>query len=196
MARARLPVIDATRAPSRGSRARPAAGDAPPEPLPDWLTIGQLAARSGVATSALRFYEAEGLISAARTHGNQRRYARATLRRVAFVRAAQEVGLSLDAIRSALDALPDARTPTVEDWTRLSREFRGALDARIDALVRLRDKLTACIGCGCLSLRRCHLYNSGDGAAARGPGARFLLGDVPQPSANAGRPSPRRRPRR
>jgi MerR family redox-sensitive transcriptional activator SoxR len=155
--------------------------------LPDWLTIGELAARSGLSPSALRFYEAEGLISAARTHGNQRRYARATLRRVAFVRAAQEVGLSLEGIRAALASLPEARTPTVEDWTRLSRGFRAELDARIEALSRLRDKLSGCIGCGCLSLRRCQLYNPGDDAAARGPGARYLLGDVPRPAGESGR---------
>ncbi len=155
--------------------------------LPEWLTIGHLAARSGLSPSALRFYESQGLLASTRTHGNQRRYARATLRRVAFVRAAQEVGLSLDGIRDALASLPDGRTPTVEDWSRLSRAFRAQLDARIEALGRLRDKLTGCIGCGCLSLRRCQLYNPGDGSAVRGPGARFLLGDVPRPAGETGR---------
>lgn len=173
--------------PSRAPRSSRETDAGDGEALPDWLTIGQLAARSGSSPSALRFYEAQGLLASARTHGNQRRYARATLRRVAFIRAAQEVGLSLEAIRDALASLPDGRTPTVEDWARLSRVFRAQLDARIEALGRLRDKLTGCIGCGCLSLRRCQLYNPGDDAAARGPGARFLLGDVPRPSGEVGR---------
>lgn len=147
--------------------------------LPTRLTIGELSARSGLATSALRFYEAEGLITAARTLGGQRRYDRATLRRVGFVRAAQQVGLSLEEIRTALATLPDRRTPTKADWARLSRGWRPMLDARISELERLRDRLTGCIGCGCLSLRRCSLYNPDDVAAARGDGARYLLGDDP-----------------
>jgi MerR family transcriptional regulator, redox-sensitive transcriptional activator SoxR len=144
----------------------------------DRLTIGELAERSGVARSALRFYEDEGLIDSERTGGNQRRYARATLRRVAFVRAAQKIGLSLDEIRDALATLPDNRTPTRADWERLSRQWRHLLDARITELARLRDDLTGCIGCGCLSLQRCRLYNPDDRAAAYGPGARYLAGDA------------------
>ena len=156
--------------------------------LPTQLTIGELSARSGLATSALRFYEAEGLIGATRTAGGQRRYDRATLRRVGFVRAAQQVGLSLEQIRTALATLPDARTPTKADWARLSRGWRPMLDARITELEALRDRLTSCIGCGCLSLRRCSLYNPDDMAAARGDGARYLLGDDP--------PDPDRHPTR
>ena len=143
-------------------------------PLPPLLTIGQLAERSGVATSALRFYESEGLITAQRTAGNQRRYARATLRRVAFVRAAQQVGLSLEEIQVALGTLPQERTPTKADWERLSASWRPRIDAQIRALEELRDKLTSCIGCGCLSLRRCALSNPRDVVAAQGPGARYL----------------------
>jgi len=145
--------------------------------LPDRLSIGDLAARSGVAPSALRFYESEGLISAERTSGNQRRYARSTLRRIAFVRAAQKVGLSLDEIREALATLPEGRTPTRADWAQLSRRWQDLLSERIAELERLRDDLTGCIGCGCLSLQRCRLYNPGDRAATYGPGARYLLGD-------------------
>jgi MerR family redox-sensitive transcriptional activator SoxR len=133
-----------------------------------------------MATSALRFYEREGLIRAERTSGNQRRFPRDELRRVAFIRAAQQVGLTLEEIREALGSLPEARTPTRADWERLSRLWRRRLDERIAELERLRDKLTSCIGCGCLSLRRCHLYNPGDQAALAGPGARYLLGDSPR----------------
>ena len=139
------------------------------------LSIGALSARSGVAQSALRFYEQQGLIHATRTRGGQRRYPRDTLRRVAFVRVAQQVGLSLDEIRAALASLPDNRTPTKADWARLSASWRPRLDARIALLERLRDELTGCIGCGCLSLRVCRLYNPGDAAAARGTGPRRLL---------------------
>jgi len=149
-------------------------------PLPDKITIGELAARSGMATSALRFYEREGLLRAERSRGGQRRYPRGELRRVAFIRAAQNVGLSLYEIREALASLPEARTPTQEDWTRLSHGFRHKLDERIAALTELRDKLTQCIGCGCLSLQRCQLYNPGDRAQRKGTGARYLLGDRPE----------------
>ena len=141
------------------------------------LTVGELAARAGVAASALRFYEAEGLISSLRSTGGQRRFRRDVLRRVAFVRAAQTVGLSIDDIRTALNRLPDARTPNKADWARLSAAWQPLLDAKISALVALRTQLGQCIGCGCLSLKVCALYNPSDAAAALGSGARFLLGD-------------------
>jgi MerR family redox-sensitive transcriptional activator SoxR len=140
----------------------------------DLLTIGDLAARSGVSTSALRFYDSQELITARRTAGNQRRYERAMLRRVAFVRSAQRVGLSLDEIKAALASLPAGRTPTPADWRALSEQWRGRLDERIRELEALRDKLDSCIGCGCLSLTRCALSNPGDVAAVSGPGAVFL----------------------
>ncbi|HET7734745.1 MAG TPA: redox-sensitive transcriptional activator SoxR [Nocardioidaceae bacterium] len=138
------------------------------------LTIGQLAERSGVATSALRYYEDQRLISSERTAGNQRRYAQATLRRVAFVRSAQRVGLSLDEIREALSTLPEGRTPTKADWTRLSQTWRARLDEQIARIERLRDNLDGCIGCGCLSLTHCSLMNPGDVLAAQGPGPARL----------------------
>ena len=141
----------------------------------DDLTIGELGDRTGVATSALRFYEAEGLISSTRSAGGQRRFRRETIRRVSFVRVAQQVGLSLDEIREALSSLPDNRTPDRRDWERLSCSWRPRLDARIDMLQRLRDRLDGCIGCGCLSLAVCRLANPGDAAGARGPGPRHLL---------------------
>lgn len=148
----------------------------------DLLTIGQLSERSGVARSALRYYEAQQIIVAARTSGNQRRYERATLRRIAFVRAAQRVGLTLEEIREALSQLPATRAPTRADWSRLSQEWRPRLDAQIERLERLRDRLDSCIGCGCLSLERCGLSNPEDLVAARGPGAAYLepeLSDAP-----------------
>jgi MerR family transcriptional regulator, redox-sensitive transcriptional activator SoxR len=126
------------------------------------LTIGQLARRSGVATSALRFYEEQGLISSRRTTGNQRRYRRDMLRRVAFIRVSQNVGMPLTAIRAALDRLPESRTPNREDWAVVSGSWRADLDARIRQLMRLRDNLTDCIGCGCLSLDSCLLANPDD----------------------------------
>ena len=138
------------------------------------LTIGELAERSGVATSALRYYEAQGLIESERTSGNQRRFRRATLRRVAFIRSAQRVGLTLDEISDALATLPEGRTPTKADWARLSQGWRPRLDAQIERLERLRDKLDGCIGCGCLSLRTCALQNPDDVVAVRGPGAAYL----------------------
>jgi MerR family redox-sensitive transcriptional activator SoxR len=143
------------------------------------LTIGELAARCGVATSTLRFYEDVDLIHAERTAGNQRRYPRHTVRRVSFIRVAQTMGLPLDEIRHALDSLPDGRTPTKADWARLSRSWRPMLDQRIASLIILRDKLDGCIGCGCLSLTACALYNPDDTAARRGTGPRYLLGDKP-----------------
>ena len=140
------------------------------------LTIGQLSARAGVATSAIRFYESRGLIRSLRTTGNQRRFEQPTLRRLAFVRAAQRVGLTLEEIADALATLPENRTPTKADWTRLSRGWRPRIDAQIAQLERLRDTLDSCIGCGCLSLKRCSLSNPGDLVADRGPGPVFLEG--------------------
>lgn len=139
------------------------------------LTVGQLAERSGVAVSALHFYESKGLISSRRTPGNQRRFTRDTLRRVSFIRVAQRVGIPLSEIREALATLPEERTPTVEDWARLSEMWRGELDARIRQLERLRDDLTDCIGCGCLSISKCALANPGDRLGDEGPGPRRLL---------------------
>ncbi|MEX0169319.1 redox-sensitive transcriptional activator SoxR [Streptomyces sp. LMG1-1-1.1] len=138
------------------------------------LTVGQLSARSGAAVSALHFYEAKGLISSRRTTGNQRRYGRDTLRRVAFVRAAQRVGIPLATIRQALAQLPEERTPTNEDWARLSAAWRTELDERIKQLGRLRDHLTDCIGCGCLSLETCVLSNPDDVIGERMAGSRLL----------------------
>lgn len=143
----------------------------------DLLTIGDFAARSGVAPSALRYYEREGLIRSTRTSGNQRRYQRSELRRVGFIRIAQQVGVSLDEIRDALAALPENRTPTKADWSRLSARWRRRLEERILLMERLRDQLTGCIGCGCLSLQRCRLINPDDELAATGSGPRKLLGE-------------------
>lgn len=139
------------------------------------LTIGELAARSGVAASALRFYEARGLIESTRSGGNQRRYPRAQLRRVAFIRIAQRVGLSLDEIAAALSTLPGGRTPTRADWARLSAAWQDRLNEQIGLLERLRDRLTSCIGCGCLSLQRCKISNPEDALAEEGAGPRYLL---------------------
>ncbi len=152
-----------------------------------WMAIGELAARAGVAASALRFYESQGLLAGRRSAGGRREYPRHVLRRVAFVRAAQQVGLSLDEVKTALATLPEGRTPTAADWQRLARRWQPLLDERIAALQQLRDQLASCIGCGCLSLTRCALYNPGDAAAARGPGARYLLGDRPRRAVRAGR---------
>lgn len=143
------------------------------------MAIGDLARRAGVKASALRFYETEGLLASARSAGGRRHYPKSELRRVAFIRAAQAVGLTLDEIRAALASLPDNRTPTKADWERLSKQWRPLLDERIAALTRLRDTLTNCIGCGCLSLKTCALYNPADAAARNGAGARYLMGDDP-----------------
>ena len=162
-----------------------------PDPTPphagDWLAIGAFARRAGVAASTLRYYEAQGLMPGGRSESGRRRYPRSALRRVAFIRVAQQVGLTLEQIAAALATLPDGRTPTPADWARLSRAWRPQLDARIATLVRLRDQLDSCIGCGCLSLQRCALYNAGDRAAAAGSGARFLLAEEDGP-APAGPP--------
>jgi MerR family transcriptional regulator, redox-sensitive transcriptional activator SoxR len=146
----------------------------------DQLTIGQLATRAGVAASALRFYEEQGLLTpVARSSGGRRLYHRDALRRVAFIRTAQRVGLSLDEIKAALDTLPGGRTPTADDWTALSARWRPRLDEQIRLLESLRDDLDACIGCGCLSLERCALYNPGDAAGRLGHGPRYLKGNRP-----------------
>ena len=146
----------------------------------DLLPIGEVATRSGIATSALRFYESVGLIRSQRSPGNQRLYPRHVLRRVAFIRIAQRLGLSLEEIREALATLPPDRAPTKEQWARLSRSWRRRLDERIGSLEALRDDLAGCIGCGCLSLQSCRLYNPQDAAAALGASARYLLGDEPE----------------
>jgi MerR family transcriptional regulator, redox-sensitive transcriptional activator SoxR len=138
------------------------------------LSVGEMAERAGVAVSTLHFYEAEGLIRSWRNQGNQRRYTREVLRRVAVIRVAQRAGISLAAIRDALKALPDERTPTAEDWSRLSRRWRSDLDARIKRLTGLRDQLDGCIGCGCLSMGVCPLRNPWDVLGKEGPGARLL----------------------
>lgn len=138
------------------------------------LTIGQLAERAGVATSAIRYYEAQGLVSSVRTTGNQRRYEQSALRRIAFIRTAQRVGLSLDEIGAALATLPDGRVPTRTDWARLSAAWRPRLDEQIERIERLRDQLDSCIGCGCLSLKSCALSNPDDEAASAGSGPAYL----------------------
>jgi MerR family redox-sensitive transcriptional activator SoxR len=154
------------------------------------LTIGQVAERSGLATSALRFYERQGLVSSTRTSGGQRRYRRDVLRRIAFIRVAQRVGIGLDEIAASLALLPAERAPTKAEWARLSRSWHARLDERIFLLEGLRDKLTGCIGCGCLSLRTCVLSNPDDWAASLGPGPRYLMGDTadtgPDPDGREG----------
>ena len=146
--------------------------------MPPELSIGELARRSGVAPSALRFYEAEGLIAARRTGGNQRRYPSVTLRRVAVIQAGRAAGIPLAELRTALGRLPQDKVPTRRDWDRLSRRWRVDLDRRIATLEAVRDRLTTCIGCGCLSLRRCALLNPGDEAARLGAGAHHLERDA------------------
>jgi MerR family transcriptional regulator, redox-sensitive transcriptional activator SoxR len=148
--------------------------------VPDGLSIGDVAARSGVAASALRFYEAQGLLASERTSGNQRRYERAVLRRVALIRAGRAAGIPLERIRTALDTLPAGRTPTRRDWERLSRVWRTDLDEQIAMLHAVRDRLTTCIGCGCLSIDACTLLNPDDEAARLGGGAHYLGRDSPR----------------
>jgi MerR family redox-sensitive transcriptional activator SoxR len=144
------------------------------------LSIGEVAERSGVAPSALRFYERRGLIASTRTDGNQRRYDRAVLRRIALLQAGRAAGIPLVEIRDALAGLPTSRTPSRADWERLSSRWRNDLDARIETLQALRERLTTCIGCGCLSIDKCELLNPDDEAAARGAGAHYLRGDGPR----------------
>jgi MerR family redox-sensitive transcriptional activator SoxR len=141
------------------------------------LSIGELARRTGLSVSAIRFYEARGLVSAVRTAGNQRRFLRADIRRLSFALIAQRLGLSLVEIDAELATLPKGRAPTLGDWEAISRRIRGTLQTRIAMLEALRDRLDGCIGCGCLSLDRCALYNPGDRASRAGPGPRFLIGD-------------------
>ncbi|MEP0260713.1 MULTISPECIES: redox-sensitive transcriptional activator SoxR [unclassified Sulfitobacter] len=143
------------------------------------LSIGALAKRTGLAVSAIRYYEAQGLIAPWRNAGGQRRFDRADLRRLSFVMIAQQFGFTLPQIKAELDRLPGGRTPTKADWTRISEGFRAALDARIATLNKLRDNLDGCIGCGCLSLEACALYNPIDQAGEKGPGPRYLMGDEP-----------------
>jgi len=145
----------------------------------DRLAIGELARRTGLSVSAIRFYEAEGLLIAERNAGGQRRFFRSDIRRLSFVMIAQRFGFTIEQIRSQLQSLPEGRTPTKADWARISRGFRRELDARIETLTRLRDNLDGCIGCGCLSLRKCTLYNPDDQARTRGSGPRYLMGDDP-----------------
>tara|TARA_R110002073_G_scaffold1471_11_gene10209 strand:- start:6771 stop:7241 length:471 start_codon:yes stop_codon:yes gene_type:complete len=147
------------------------------------LSIGALAARTGLSVSAIRYYEAQGLVKADRNAGGQRRFTRADIRRLSFVMIAQQFGVTLAEIRALLDELPGGRTPTPEDWARISHRFRDHLNQRIATLERLRDNLDGCIGCGCLSLPKCALFNPDDRAAARGSGPRYLMGDDP---ANTG----------
>ena len=145
-----------------------------PEPL---LTIGELAGRTGLTVSAIRFYETKGLVRGVRTAGNQRRFPRSDIRRLSFALIAQQLGLSLEEIARALSELPDGGAPSRQDWVRISGGLRATLDQRIMLLERTRENLDGCIGCGCLSLDRCALYNPGDRAARGGAGPRFLLGD-------------------
>lgn len=144
-----------------------------------YLTIGDVSRRSGVTASALRFYERRGLIRSTRSAGNQRLYHREMLRRVSIIRVAQTLGLTLKEISEAMGELPDQRTPTKRDWEKLSKKWQRRLDERIAQMQRMRDKLTRCIGCGCLSLRSCALHNREDHIAADGAGPRFLLGEYP-----------------
>lgn len=143
------------------------------------LTIGQLAERTGLAVSAIRFYESRGLVSPGRNAGGQRRFARADLRRLSFVMVLQQLGYTIAEIRACLDDLPEGRAPTKRDWTRISRAMRADLDRRIETMTRLRDRLDGCIGCGCLSLKSCALYNPKDRAESLGTGAQFVLRDDP-----------------
>ncbi|MBO6917931.1 MAG: redox-sensitive transcriptional activator SoxR [Rhizobiaceae bacterium] len=142
------------------------------------LSIGEVAKRTGTAVSAIRYYDDEGLIRSERNNAGQRRFLRSEIRRVSFILIAQELGFSLNQIRTQLDQLPDKRTPTKRDWGKMSKHFRGELDKRITQLEELRDKLDGCIGCGCLSLDACRLYNKDDRAAQKGDGPRYLMGDV------------------
>ena len=146
---------------------------------PNWITIGQLAKRTGAAVSAIRFYEEKGLLMAYRTNGGTRKFLKSDIRRVSFILIAQRLGYSLDEIGIHLKSLPSGRTPTKKDWEKISRKFQQSIDERIDGLKQMRDRLTGCIGCGCLSLKTCALYNHDDTAAIFGPGPRYLMGNAP-----------------
>ena len=145
----------------------------------DPLSIGELAERTGLSVSAIRFYEQKGLVHPVRNTGGQRRFLRSDIRRLSFVLVAQEFGFTIPEIGAQLAGLPEGRAPTKADWTRISTRFRHHLDERIARMTALRDKLDACIGCGCLSMKSCRLYNAGDAAARHGRGPRYLLGDSP-----------------
>jgi MerR family redox-sensitive transcriptional activator SoxR len=145
----------------------------------DLLSIGQLAERTGLSVSAIRFYEARGLVHPIRNSGGQRRFPRSDIRRLSFVVIAQMLGLSIHEIEAELRRLPEGRTPTRQDWQAISRQVRATIEERIAALARMRDRLDGCIGCGCLSLRKCTLYNPDDRAARLGAGPRYVLGDRP-----------------
>ena len=147
------------------------------------LSIGQIAKRTGLSVSAIRFYEERGLVAPQRNQGGQRRFLRSDIRRLSFVLIAQQLGFSIDEIRAQLASLPKERTPTQRDWERMSKQFRASLDARIEGLTRMRERLDGCIGCGCLSLRKCSLYNADDQAARAGTGPRYLIGDSPPSGA-------------
>ncbi len=147
--------------------------------LPTTISIGQIAGRTGLSVSAIRYYENEGLVTPERNAGGQRRFLRADIRRLSFVLIAQQFGFTIAQIRDELQKLPNGRTPSVADWTRISKSFRKVLNDKIDTLQKLRDNLDGCIGCGCLSLKKCALYNQGDRAGNKGSGPRFLLGDKP-----------------
>lgn len=143
------------------------------------LTIGQVASRTGLSVSAIRYYETQGLVTPARNVGGQRRFLQSDIRRLSFVLIAQQLGFPLEQIRERLKGLPEGRTPTKRDWTRISQAFHEAIQERIDIMTRMRDRLDGCIGCGCLSLARCALYNPEDRAHRLGAGPRYLLGDAP-----------------
>jgi MerR family transcriptional regulator, redox-sensitive transcriptional activator SoxR len=149
----------------------------------DIITIGELAARTGLSVSAIRFYEGRGLVEPFRSSGNQRRFLRSDIRRLSFIRIAQQLGLSIEGIAAELAKLPHGRTPTASDWKAISRHMQKLLDAQIASLVRTREILDGCIGCGCLSLKKCQLYNPQDRAAQRGSGPRYTMGDMPLPLA-------------
>ena len=145
------------------------------------ISIGQLAERTGLSVSAIRFYETQGLVTSERTAGGQRRFLRSDIRRLSFVLIAQQVGFTIEQIRKQLETLPDGRTPNKKDWSRMSRGFRVALDEKINSLTQMRELLDGCIGCGCLSLNKCALYNPQDRAFRKGAGPRYLMGDSPEP---------------
>lgn len=149
--------------------------------IPTTVSIGFLAERTGLAVSAIRYYEQQGLIHAERNAGGHRRFLRSDIRRVSFILIAQQMGFSLEDIRAELDRLPEGRTPTKRDWERISKVMAAALDQKIEALTRMRSRLTGCIGCGCLSLKACKLYNPEDRAARHGTGPRYVMGDDPSP---------------